>query len=159
MKITTEYYKKNREKILKRQRAYYWKDPERYRQYNREYKKNNLEKLKEIRKSPKGIYWYLAQTGQRKISKKDFVKWYQKQKKRCYYCEILEEEIKPFKCWKKINRLQIDRKDNNKPYQKDNIVLACPVCNFIKGNYFTFEEMLVIGKVIRQIKEKKKNRD
>ena len=42
-------------------------------------------------------------------------------------------------------RLTIDCKDNSLGYIKDNLILACDRCNFIKSNIFTYEEMLFIG--------------
>ena len=86
-------------------------------------------------------------------------KWYSNQKKRCIYCGYSEEKDsnEVFKVWK-MNKLQIDRKDNQRNYQKDNMVIACPLCNFIKGDYFSYKEMLEIGKVIRKIREERKKR-
>ena len=159
MKYNKDYYQKNKEAILKRQRAYYWKDPERYREYGREYKKRNKEKRKQYdkkyRSTVNGI-WVKLGGRKRKITKDDFIKWYTFQEKKCVYCGIEEARIeKDFMCWSGT-RLQIDRKDNKKGYEKNNIVLACPVCNFIKGNYFTFKEMLEIGKVVRKVLNKRK---
>lgn len=48
------------------------------------------------------------------------------------------------------NRLTIDRKNNNGNYCIDNIVLACYRCNTIKGDFFTEQEMLKIGKIIKE---------
>lgn len=42
--------------------------------------------------------------------------------------------------------ITLDRKDNEKGYVKDNIVLCCSRCNLIKSNFFNEEEMLLIGK-------------
>ena len=158
-----EYYEKHRERIINKQREYYWKNQERYRKYQRDYKKRNYEKVKEQKrkymKTPSGIWVKLGEKKrkERKISKEDFIKWYNSQKKQCVYCDIKEEEINDYKCWKG-KRLQIDRKDSSKPYQKGNLVLACPVCNSVKGSYFTYKEMLEIGKVIRK-KNKQKSWD
>lgn len=121
--------------------------------------KEKLKKRKaKFRQTPIGVWTSLSRTGKRKIDKYDFIKWYKKQRRICGYCGVKEIEIigKKFKCWQ-IKRLQIDRKNCNKPYQKGNLVLACPVCNFIKGDYFTYEEMMTIGEVIKEIREKKKN--
>jgi len=85
------------------------------------------------------------------ITKEDFINWYNSQVKTCHYCKrTLEEincDIKEKRC---KNRLSIDRKNNNKGYVLNNIVLACYRCNTIKGEYFTEQEMLRIGKTIYQ---------
>lgn len=43
----------------------------------------------------------------------------------------------------------LDRKDNDRPYEFDNIVVACRRCNYSKNTHFTYEEWLEIGKLIR----------
>ena len=54
-----------------------------------------------------------------------------------YYCEILAINTP----W-----MTLDRKDNSKGYTKDNVVSACFLCNKIKGSFFTYGDMLRIGK-------------
>jgi len=90
-----------------------------------------------------------------KIRQDDFVKWYDIQKKQCIYCGIKENNIigETFQ-GRKACRLWIDRKDNLKGYVKGNLVLSCPRCNCIKGDFFTFEEMLKIGKVIAEARKR-----
>lgn len=45
----------------------------------------------------------------------------------------------------------LDRIDNSKPHIKGNVAPSCAPCNFARGDRFTFDEMQIIGKVIRQI--------
>lgn len=45
----------------------------------------------------------------------------------------------------------LDRIDNKKPHIKGNVAPSCAPCNFARGDRFTFDEMQIIGKVIRQI--------
>lgn len=49
-------------------------------------------------------------------------------------------------------RLGLDRIDNSKGHTKDNVVLCCYECNIARGNNFTYEEMLILGKTIKMIK-------
>jgi len=44
MGYNKKYYQSHREEILAKQHKYYWNDPEKYRNYCREYKKKNREK-------------------------------------------------------------------------------------------------------------------
>jgi len=90
------------------------------------------------------------------ISMQNFEKWYNSQEKICVYCGIKEEDLlnDNLQLGRRVNRLTIDRTDNNKPYELGNIVLACYRCNSVKSNIFTFEEMKKIGKIL---KEKRKN--
>ena len=60
----------------------------------------------------------------------------------CFYCLITEEiSIKLFG-----RVIEIDRKDPQKPYLKDNIVFACKKCNSVKSDVLGYEEMLEIGR-------------
>jgi hypothetical protein len=43
----------------------------------------------------------------------------------------------------------LDRKDSGQGYSKENCVVCCSRCNLGKGDRFTYEEWLEIGKVIR----------
>jgi len=81
---------------------------------------------------------------------KDFYyNWYVKQKQQCKYCEITQEDLHklfpkvlPIKSMeeKKLNykrkygTLEIEKRDSTKPYCRDNMVLACPLCNNAKSN-------------------------
>lgn len=45
-----------------------------------------------------------------------------------------------------------DRVDNNKGHTKDNVVPCCISCNTTRGNNYTYEEMIILGKTIKEIK-------
>ena len=49
-------------------------------------------------------------------------------------------------------RVGCDRIDNNKGHTKDNVVPCCYDCNCARNNNFSYEEMKVLGKTIREIK-------
>lgn len=46
----------------------------------------------------------------------------------------------------------LDRKNNDKGYTKNNCVVCCRTCNTIKSNKFTYEQMLEIGTLLRKWK-------
>jgi ribosomal protein L33 len=49
---------------------------------------------------------------------------------------------------------KVEIKENKKTYYElNNIVLACGRCNFVKSNFFTEQEMLKIGNIIKTKKE------
>lgn len=50
----------------------------------------------------------------------------------------------------------LDRIDNDKGHTKQNTVPCCTVCNRARMDHFSFEEMLVLGKTIKQIKDNRK---
>jgi len=135
-------------------------NPEKYRELGRNWTRKNPERRKIIRQkyfsSPKGIYINLIKRGRHKvlISQKEFIEWYLKEKKSCFYCNISENLVKKFAKGKLRSRLTIDRVNPKGNYELGNMVLACGVCNFIKSDVFTKKEMLEVGKIIK-IKWKK----
>lgn len=77
---------------------------------------------------------------------------------RCAYCNINESIINELankeKIFKKSQRgysFEIDRKNSNKEYSKENCVLSCYWCNNAKTDEFTYEEFKEIGKSIEKI--------
>lgn len=64
---------------------------------------------------------------------------------RCHYCGDTK-------------RLGLDRIDNNKGHTHDNVVVCCYECNVARGNNFSYEEMLILGKTIKEIKNKRKKK-
>ena len=63
----------------------------------------------------------------------------------CTYCGTTDEPI------------GMDRIDNNKGHTTDNVVPCCQICNKVKNNIFTVDEMKKIGKLISEIKLEWKN--
>ncbi len=130
-----KYAKRNREKISKWQKEYRKKNKKHIAQY-----------YKEFSKSASGIFSTIkhrVKTENKKdylrISREDFIEWFNLQPKKCYYCDIPENLISDKWC-KQSKRLQVDRVDSDKVYELGNIVLACPVCNSFKSDIFSGEE-------------------
>ena len=58
----------------------------------------------------------------------------------CVYCGTTE-----------VNR-GLDRIDNNLPHVRGNVQTACTDCNLMRGDRFTVEEMLLLGKTVAKIR-------
>lgn len=56
-------------------------------------------------------------------------------------------------------RIGCDRIDNNKGHSKNNVVPCCIECNTARNNYFTYEEMRILGKTIQEIKAKRPKKE
>ncbi len=69
----------------------------------------------------------------------------------CYYCN--EKVIWKPHSGEKYGGYNIDRKDNCKGYTKDNCVVCCSLCNHIKGNLLTEQEMLKLGPILAEIQK------
>lgn len=69
--------------------------------------------------------------------------------------EYLEDIIYNGKCiyCGDTHNIGLDRIDNNRGHEVGNVVPCCYECNIARGNNFSFEEMLIIGKTIKQIKK------
>lgn len=64
---------------------------------------------------------------------------------KCIYCGETN--------WRELG---CDRIDNNKPHTKDNVVCCCSTCNRMRGDDFTIDEFLRIGKLIKEIYNQRK---
>ena len=129
-----------------------------YRIKNKEIKRKNYYRHKHDKDfyEPKTIYSFLINNAKKRnlsvdFSYEKFFDWYNVQNCRCYYCKRAISEIKKdTKEKRRQHRLSIDRKDNSVGYNLNNIVLACLRCNMIKGNYFSENEMQIIGMFIKR---------
>lgn len=81
------------------------------------------------------------------MSKDGFVAWYDAEPKVCAYCDVPEWSLPLLGDSNNQRRvkLNIDRVVNEVGYQVDNLVLCCTRCNYIKSDFFTFDEMREIG--------------
>lgn len=81
----------------------------------------------------------------------------------CFYCGITIENINNLIDNKKIFKkhdlrgftMEIDRKEPNKEYTKDNIVLCCYWCNNAKTDEFNADEFKPIGEAIGKVWKKR----
>jgi hypothetical protein len=146
-KMKNKYYIKNKYKFLLKAKKYY---------------KKNKDKVSLYNISPQRIYRLLEKESKRRkiefnLLTNDFITWYVNQPKICIYCKRIESEALK-DCNNKYKRLSIDRKNNNEGYSLNNIGLACYRCNTMKGEIFTYNEMIEIGKFSEEILSKRKNR-
>ena len=73
------------------------------------------------------------------------------------YTELMK--LKCHYCNDEISRMGVglDRKDNNLGYLKNNIIPCCKLCNWIKSDYFSYEEMIEISETVKLIKKRRMN--
>jgi hypothetical protein len=69
----------------------------------------------------------------------------------CYYCGDTIQ-------WTRFNaqagnqRYNLDRRDNELPYSKDNCVVCCPTCNWMKGGMEPAKFVTQVGKIAAQLR-------
>jgi len=68
----------------------------------------------------------------------------------CFYCGGALK-WQPYESNQNYN---LDRKDNNKGYTKENCAVCCKTCNYAKGNRYTFEEWVAMTKALREYRSK-----
>ena len=152
-----KYRLANLEKIKENHRKDYLKNRERYLEnskiYQQKIKENNPEKfysqsrarLAKYHKTNKGIYKVLSTRCKKKniplMPQSQFSEWYDRQEKKCIYCDIPVSLIHliPINFGKK--RLSIDKIDPEIGYLDGNIALACLLCNFVKRDVFDRDTM------------------
>jgi hypothetical protein len=66
-------------------------------------------------------------------------------KEPCDYCGLPQDPAD--------TGIGLDRLNNHIGYHIDNVVSCCPVCNMIRNNVFTPDEMKIIGVAVRSIKQ------
>lgn len=66
--------------------------------------------------------------------------------------EFIQEKLKEVCTYCQFPSTGLDRLDNNLPHIKSNCIPCCMECNVARNNHFTYEEMLILGKAIREIK-------
>lgn len=69
---------------------------------------------------------------------------------------MLELSAKPCIYCGDTELIGADRIDNNCGHTKENVVPCCYMCNTARNNNFSFEEMIILGKTIKQIKDNRK---
>tara|TARA_Y100000739_G_C20359000_1_gene351288 strand:- start:126 stop:473 length:348 start_codon:yes stop_codon:yes gene_type:complete len=90
------------------------------------------------------------------FSKEEFFDWYStSDERKCGYCSISEMsftrlEIRNPRGYK-IQAIGIDRINSDLGYEMTNICLCCLICNRIKSNLFSGEEMNTMGRALNQI--------
>lgn len=89
------------------------------------------------------------------MTRAEYLEWALAQRRVCKYCGILESDLEALSLRTSIGRilqkLGVDRLDNERGYEIGNIALCCFVCNKTKSNVFTTKEMLSIGPIVGQI--------
>jgi hypothetical protein len=151
-----QYRLAHKNKIIERQRiydlnnklkriSYRLRNKDKIRLYQNNYsKKYGKEKAKKWRN--KNRVNYLLSSFKQTDKQKGFtcnltISWLKENiiTKPCYYCGDTEN-------------IGCDRIDNNQGHTIDNVVPCCRVCNSVRNNIFTIQEMSKLGIVIKQIK-------
>ena len=75
----------------------------------------------------------------------EFNSWYESEPKQCFYCDIPLDLLSLNNHYTNHrdshNLFTIDRKECGGDYSLENIVLACPLCNLVKSNFFSADTM------------------
>lgn len=134
----------------KKDRTYDRENPQKRKERDQLYHRTNASRLSLLRTNARrrGIEVHLTL--------EEFEYWFSLQPQECHYCGVTEETLDPmgFRA-----RLELDRKDSSGAYETGNLVLACPQCNNIKGNFFSYEEMLEIATRFIRPKRTRERRD
>lgn len=167
-----EYRKKNREKITKRQKEWYANNKEHKKEYDEIYRLENTQKRKEVKavwnarnKKKMSEYnkgYYSTITGLAKRRRNHYL-WEDKKMgadtSRTITAVWIEENIltnnECVYCGdKEPSHLGCDRIDNTLGHYPENVVCACPICNWERSlEHMTMEEFKEYRKTHPRLKE------
>jgi hypothetical protein len=148
-----KYRQKHKKHLSETQRKWHQEHKDRDRISKRKYYKNNKKVCKErATKWNKSHFWRHVYSAlkckshrdnfplEKLIPKEEFFKWLKLNHQKCTYCDLEDLSLSSIQQYRTKKRFQIDRKNNNIGYEKDNICWACPTCNFLKSSVFTYQE-------------------
>lgn len=73
----------------------------------------------------------------------------------CHYCSDNVVWTKFGTDAKASNPYNLDRKNNDMGYEKFNLVVCCKVCNLVKLNHFSYDDMVKLGQTIHQLRKQR----
>jgi 5-methylcytosine-specific restriction endonuclease McrA len=90
------------------------------------------------------------------FTREEFVEWRRAspERRRCTYCGIDSAQLYALnvinpRTKKRYEVVGVDRVDNAKAYDLENLVPSCPLCNQVKSQLLTYEEMASLGPHLR----------
>ena len=118
--------------------------------------RRNHERKKHIRRefSARGLYKGINKgRWKRTFTRDQFLTWFNNlDSHNCHYCGVTHKNYFKKKIYKKYSGLKtwikftLDRKDSFKDYTLKNICISCPLCNYVKGYIFNYEDFKEISK-------------
>ena len=162
-----EYYKINKENIDRRNKEWHKSHKEQHsirtKKWYRENKKRHLMNYSKWAKEHREeLNAYNRKWGRENREKKMIFSYTKYDKKKGFICDLSEVWIKnnitskPCTYCGSVVGIGCDRIDNSMGHLKINVIPCCRQCNSIRNNFFTVEEMLLLGKTIKRIKSKRK---
>jgi hypothetical protein len=89
------------------------------------------------------------------LTLREFAQWFALQSRHCHYCQIAESELAALgiknQTGLRVVRLGVDRLIGEQGYTQNNMTLACFVCNRTKSDWYTAQEMQILGLGIARV--------
>lgn len=143
-----------------------------YREKNRPlglaYECKNCHSARKMGRDRRKERWSALSPHQKELRKARNLRWSRTQQGRAVHlrkayqridaCDLSSEEILAYivqpcvYCGTVSFNRGLDRIDNSKPHVKGNVQTACTDCNIMRGDRFTVEEMMLIGKTVAEIR-------
>lgn len=158
-RISAKKYRETHKQQLTEKSRRQWADPE-FRRKREAYVAANKEifneRKREYYRTALGKWALLRNNAKIReisfsIAREDFTQWWNVTERICVYCDM------PlfYQNGLRYSSPSVDRKDNSIGYFIENIVMCCDLCNRVKQDFFSYEEMKEIGVVINSIRSRR----
>jgi hypothetical protein len=147
---TKQYQIRHADKIRRRKKQYHLNHLDKLKKHSKQYYKDNADEFIRYRKEHRE---HILLNSYKRIDKK-----------KGFVCDLtvdwLKENItsKPCHYCGSTDRIGCDRIDNAKGHAKNNVLPSCWICNGIRGDIFTVEEMCFMGQTKKVIFDSRANR-
>lgn len=159
-----QYYLINKDEIRKKDRKYVFEHKEQIKENQKRYRIENKARIRNsqrkwTRENNKKLNDYQKNWKKSNRELKFIFDYRRIDKKKNRICDLtvewLKENItsKPCVYCSQTENVGCDRVDNKKGHTMNNVVPCCTICNVVRGDKFTSDEMKLIGKAIKIINQ------
>lgn len=144
--MNKKWNEENKEYIKQQRKIYVYKNKEKLNAWHKLDRIINKDKYSEISRKPERRFKKSKKAAEKRKFDWNltFEQWTELViNKVCHYCDGKLPEVGS----------ALDRKDNNLDYIYENVIACCKTCNMIKGDSLTYNEMIAVSNLLKDIRK------